>query len=280
MNHTLSPRLEAATRRIEVLTRRLRHSLLVPSWVLFRFQHRSYRFEGPYAGVAGGLTDQEVEGYLGRHEQNLRDLLTRRPGLQFLEIGIGPTPNIDRLRMLLDRGVKYTGVDFESVCESHARQIRAAGIHSDAVEFVPNQTGTYAWTLFTMLGDGRQFDVVYLDGHHTFYVDLPAVFLGDRLLEPSGHFLVDDIRWSLGAFQVTLFHHFSVWRFYHAMYDLSAYTPEQLSLPHVGLMAERILVDELGYGVDKDHSTPYWWTLQKPPHDLPHGVPSEWTLSQ
>jgi len=265
---------------IERLPRRLGHSLRLPAWLLFRFRHRSYRFAGPYAGLSGRLTPNEVEDQLARHERNLRQVLAARSGLRFLEIGIGPAPNIDRLRLLVDHGVTYTGVDFASVCESHLREIRRSGIRSDAMEFVANETGTYAWTLFAMVGDRRRFDVVYLDGHHTFYVDLPAVFLADRLLQPGGHFLVDDIRWSLAAFKTTLLRHFSVWRFYRDMYDFSAYTSEQQSLPHVGLMAQRILVEELGYGVDRALSTPYWWTLRKPPHDLPLGVPPEWTLGQ
>lgn len=270
----------STARRFEVLTRRLRHSLLLPSWLLFRFRHRDHRFAGRYASVADDLTEKEVQRYLGVQERNLRELLTARPRLRFLEIGIGPTPNIDRLRLLLAHGVKYTGVDFASVCESHALAIRRAGLSSDAVEFAQNTTGTYAWTLFDMLGKGRRFDVVYLDGHHTFYVDIPAVFLGDRLLEPGGLFLVDDIRWSLDFLQVNLRRYFSAWRFYHSMYDFSAYTREQRSLPHIGLMGQRILVEELGYGVDRAHSTPYWWTLRKPPHDLPPGVPEEWAVSQ
>ena len=272
------PRLWA--QRIGVLTRRLRHSLLLPSWLLFRFRHRQYRFAGRYAGVADGMAETEVNRYLGLHEHSLRELLIARPGLRFLEIGIGPTPNIDRLHLLLDHGVKYTGLDFASVCESHVLEISRAGLSSDLIEFLPNTTGTYVWTLFDMLGDRRRFDVVYLDGHHTFYVDVSAVFLGDRLLEPGGMFLVDDIRWSLGAFQVSLLRYFSVWRFYHTMYDFSAYTPEQRSLPHVGLMAQRILVEELGYGIDQAHSTPYWWTLRKRPHDFPLGVPGDWAVKQ
>jgi len=265
-------------RQLEVLTRRLQHSILLPAWLLFRLRRRDYRFAGRYGGVADGMTDQQVEDHLATHERYLRESLTSSPGLRFLEIGIGPTPNIERLRLLIANGVRYTGVDFASVCESHLREIERAGLSSDSIEFAPNMTGTYAWTLFEMLGQGRRFDVVYLDGHHTFYVDVPAVFLADRLLEPGGRFLVDDIRWSLGAFQISLTRHFSVWRFYHTMYDFSAYTPNQRSLPHIGLLAERVLVGELGYSVDGALSTRYWWTLRKPPHELPAGIPVELAL--
>lgn len=260
---------------LDLLARRLKHSLLLPSWLLFRFRHRQYRYSGRYAGISDGMTEREVQGFLERHERYLRELLTARPGLRFLEIGIGPTANIERHRLFQAHGVKYTGVDFASVCESHALEILRAGLSSGAAEFMHNTTGTYAWTLFEMLGDGRHFDVIYLDGHHTFYVDVPAIFLGDRLLEAGGLFLVDDIRWSLGAFQITLMRYFTVWRFYHKMYDFAAYTSQQRSLPHVGLIAQRVLVEELGYGVDGDHSTPYWWTLQKPPHVLQPGVPAD-----
>ena len=265
---------------IAVLTRRVRHSILLPSWLWFRFLNRRYRFKGRFSGVADGMTDREVDRHLERNERNLRALLTAQPGLRFLEIGIGPTPNIDRLRLLLAHGVHYTGVDFAPVCEFHANEIRRGGLQSDAIELVGNTTGTYAWTLFRMLEEDRRFEVIYLDGHHTFYVDIPAVFLGDRLLEAGGLFLLDDIRWSLGAFQLTLMRYFSVWRFYHAIYDFSAYTSEQRSLPHVGLMAQRVLVEELGYGIDPIRSTPYWWALRKPPHDLSVGVPDDWSVSR
>jgi SAM-dependent methyltransferase len=266
---------ELRVQRLEVLYVRLKHARLLPSWLLFRLRHRNYDFSGRYGGVADGMTATEVGQQLALHEGFLRELLTGRRGLRFLEIGIGPRPNIERLRLLLSHGVKYTGVDFASVCDLHELEIRRAGLPSDAVEFARNTTGTYAWTLFDMLGSGRRFDLVYLDGHHTFYVDMPAMCLADRLLEPGGLFLVDDIRWTLGAFQASLLRFFSVWRFYHTMYDFSAYTTEQRSLPHVGLMAQRILVHELGYGIDPAHSTPYWWTLRRPPHELRAGVPPD-----
>jgi hypothetical protein len=225
------------------------------------------------------MDSSEIDDYVRQHEQHLRRVVTMRDGLQLLEIGIGPAPNIERLRLFQHHGVKYTGVDFASVCALHVREIRQAGLPEEAFEFRSNTAGTYAWTLFEMLEQAHRFDVVYLDGHHTFYVDAPAIFLGDRLLVEGGYFLMDDIRWTLGAFEATMLRHPAVWRFYRKMYDLSAFTSDQRSLPHVGLMAQRILVSELGYGVDQDHSTPYWWALQKPPHKLPAGVPTSWKIA-
>lgn len=261
--------------RVRTMLRRMRHVLELPGWGLFRVLNRGYTYSGRFARIADGPSDEEVSAVLTRQEALLRSVTAGQPGLRFLEIGIGPEPIVDRMRLFEAKGTSYTGVDFDSVCRHHRRMLARAGVAGEAIEYLGNETGTYAWTLFDLMRAGRRFDVVYLDGHHTFYVDLPAFILADRVLESGGWLLIDDIRWTLGGFRQSLTRHFSAWRFYHSMYEWSAYTEEQRWVPHIGLIAEGLVIGELGYGLDASRSTPYWWALRKPPHDLPTDVPPE-----
>jgi SAM-dependent methyltransferase len=261
--------------RFRKLRRRIRHALSLPGWVLFRLANRGYTYSGRFAGIADGLSQDEVAAMLARHEELLRSVTAGRPGLRFLEIGIGSEPIVERMRLLQANGTRYTGVDFESVCADHRQTLARAGVPVSDIEFLGNRTGTYAWTLFELVRAGRRFDVVYLDGHHTFYVDLPAFLLADRVLEPGGWLLIDDIRWTLGSFRQSMIRNFSTWRFYHSMYDWSAYSADQQSVPHIGWIAQDLVIGELGYGIAASRSTPYWWALRKPPHDLARDVPAE-----
>ena len=47
--------------------------------------------------------------------------------------------------------------------------------------------------------DAPTFDFVFIDGAHTWEVDGLAFFLVDRLLEPDGWLLFDDVHWTLSA---------------------------------------------------------------------------------
>ena len=64
---------------------------------------------------------------------------------------------------------------------------------------------TYAWNLsellFEMRNDGKNglFDVVYLDGAHTFIHDGLACCLLKELLKPKGYLLFDDMFWARGT---------------------------------------------------------------------------------
>jgi predicted O-methyltransferase YrrM len=58
---------------------------------------------------------------------------------------------------------------------------------------------SYTWELMAYLEAGPQprFDFVYVDGAHLWDVDGFAFFLLDRLLEPGGWVLFDDLNWTL-----------------------------------------------------------------------------------
>lgn len=56
---------------------------------------------------------------------------------------------------------------------------------------------SYNWRLMRMLETEPppRFDLCYLDGAHNWYVDGLAFFLVDRLLEPNGWLILDDLDW-------------------------------------------------------------------------------------
>ncbi len=65
---------------------------------------------------------------------------------------------------------------------------------------------TYNWELMRLLQnyrDGRRtrpiFDFVFIDGAHTWEVDGFAFFLVDKLLQPGGWLLFDDVHWTMAA---------------------------------------------------------------------------------
>jgi predicted O-methyltransferase YrrM len=81
--------------------------------------------------------------------------------------------------------------------------IEQAGL-GDRVDVVYEET-SYTWFLHDALraqlaADGRvepRYDLVFIDGAHTWDVDALAFSLADRLLRPGGWILFDDLDWKL-----------------------------------------------------------------------------------
>ena len=222
-------------------------------WHFFQLRHKDYQSEVRF------------ESYYNTAEEFMRLIFSQSKGQSFLEIGIGRMPNIKRLQLISQNNMRYTGCDFKDVCSTHERIIKKnKDIAFDKIRFLDNQVGTYSWTLFELLRKDEKFDIIYLDGHHTFYIDCPALVLAHFLLRPGGVFLLDDIEWTLQFMKKYLVTHIGEWNFYRKMYNFSQYDEDQQSLPHVGMMAETILLNRLGYSKIDEYSTPGWWALRKP----------------
>ena len=242
---------------ISLITRRLygwfQYRFLRFRWNFFRLKHKDF-----HSTIQPALASN-------REEEIMRLILVQSKGQSFLEIGIGRYPNIERLRLISQSDIRYTGCDFKDVCDIHTGIIKENNdIYSDNIRFLSNHVGTYSWTLFELLRRDEKFDIIYLDGHHTFYVDLPALLLAHFLLKPGGIFLLDDIQWTLKLLKKHLVTYLGSWDFYRKMYDFSPYDEDQQSLPHIGMMAETILLDRLEYSKIDVYSTPAWWALRKP----------------
>ncbi|MBI5458045.1 class I SAM-dependent methyltransferase [Candidatus Kaiserbacteria bacterium] len=234
-------------------SKKLLHLLYFPLWLLFKLRN---------LGFTHAEKDTEEDPRVSK-ERSIRKLLERIPGGKFLEVGIGEFPHFERLKLINEHSISYVGCDFKSVCESHEEELAIKGFDTKNISFAMNSTGTYSWTLFEMLQKGEQFDVIYVDGHHTFYIDLPAMMLADKLLKPGGYLLLDDIPWSLSFLKANMMRSLSQWYFYRTMYNFSDYTKEQQSLPHIKMIAEELLIKRSGYKKDENLSLPHWWVLRK-----------------
>ncbi|QQO13850.1 hypothetical protein JJB99_31555 [Bradyrhizobium diazoefficiens] len=112
----------------------------------------------------------------------LVQLLRQHPGCRFLEIGVGPTLRQERFRAISELGIQYVGLDFEHVCAERRADLAAAGIADRNITFLGNASGTYLFNLIRLARSRETFDVIYLDGSHSIYVDLAAAFAAVRLL--------------------------------------------------------------------------------------------------
>ncbi|MBL8158387.1 hypothetical protein JNK62_02560 [bacterium] len=232
--------------------KKIAHLAHLPLWLAFKVRH-----------TASPAIDTLADDPRGRKEDRICEILARIPGGKFLEVGIGEFPRAERFALMRDMDISYVGCDFESVCKSHEVELALKEIDQTRIRFAPNSTGTYAWTLFEMLKSGEQYEVIYIDGHHTFYIDLPAILLADRLLKPGGYLLLDDMQWTLSFLKANLKRSLSQWHFYRKIYNFSEYTEHQQSVPHIRMIAEELFLKDSRYAKDESLSLKQWWALQK-----------------
>jgi predicted O-methyltransferase YrrM len=53
-----------------------------------------------------------------------------------------------------------------------------------------------AWHLMKMISEGRRFDFCYIDDSHTWNVTGLHFFLAEKLINPGGFLLFDDLKWT------------------------------------------------------------------------------------
>jgi predicted O-methyltransferase YrrM len=227
-------------------------------WRAFRWRNASTDVSAP-----GTITEEE-RVQLDAKEQHLQRCLFGLRPQRFLEIGIGGYPCIERLRKLREVGIAYSGCDFEEVCRIHQAALSRNGMNAADFRFLSNKVGTYSWTLMELVNKGEKFDLIYLDGHHTFYVDLPAAFLAHFLLPPGGYLFLDDIDWTLESLRNNMYRFYGEWALYRKAYDFSEYDQEQQRQDHIRMIAESVMIGQLGYLKDTERSLEGWWVLKKP----------------
>jgi hypothetical protein len=159
--------------------------------------------------------------------------------------------------------MSYTGFDFANVCELHRQSLQAQGIDATRINFVSNARGTYSWNLAYFVNARKQFDAIYFDGHHTFYVDFPAALLCTFLLRPGGTIVFDDYSWTLSYIARAMYRSFGAWRIYRNIYDLTQYDPDQVRTPHIRMIVH-ILIGKMGFVRDEELSLPDWVVLRAP----------------
>jgi SAM-dependent methyltransferase len=205
-------------------------------------------FKKHYSGIKPETRDRQKEAEaLIEKEEIISRLIKEHKGLTFLEVGLGPFPNVERMRLISQNNLTYTGCDFEDVCKTHEKLLDAKDLAEAKIRLISNRVGTYAWSLFDLMKMGEQFDLIYIDGNHTFYIDLPAFVIVDYLLKPGGRILIDDIDFTMISLLQDMASDFDTWNFYRLKYDFNQYETEQQRIPHIRKIVEDFLIPKLGY---------------------------------
>ncbi|MBI3583562.1 MAG: hypothetical protein HY096_06375 [Nitrospinae bacterium] len=237
------------------------HILL--SWLLFRVKYLSKQNNTSVNVSSPKTTDDLSE----KKENLIQSVLSDSGNKSFLEIGIGMNPNIERVQLLLKNHIRYTACDFEFVCKNHSSVIRNHFPEENLtqIRFLGNKAGNYNWTLFELLKNKESFDLIYLDGSHTFYTDLPAFMLAHLLLKPCGILMIDDLEWTLNILKRNMAKSFFEYKFYRKMYNFAEYDEEQQATPHIKLIVDELFLKHLCYSpLEKyKHRSIDWVALKK-----------------
>lgn len=191
--------------------------------------------------------------------RSLESILSRRPGGNFLEVGLGDVFRPRRAQVIADNNIKYVGLDFEQVCASHRAQSDEKGPSGFAAEYRGNSAGTYLYNLIRLRREGWRFDVIYLDGHHTLYVDFPAAIACVPLLKDNGYLVFDDVEWRMKDKEENL----SQSEFYSGVYDFGAYTEEEKNEPHIRIIVEEYMLPLFDFVIDSEFTMPNWAVLRR-----------------
>lgn len=183
----------------------------------------------------------------------LVQILRQKPGCRFLEIGVGPTFRQERFRAINELDIRYVGLDFEHVCVQRRADLAARGIADRNIIFLENASGTYPFNLISLGRNREIFDIVYLNGSHSIYVDLAATIAAVRLLRPGALFLFDDVRFSFGRRRLI-----PTTTQYADANKAKRLTENEASEAHVSIIIRDYLIPLFGFEVERSWSDPDW----------------------
>jgi len=136
-----------------------------------------------------------------RQADKINSFIERHQFTSILELGFRHGVSTCYMAASLARtgGGSITTVDFKSAQTAYPNieQLLEKIGERERVHVYYEPT-SYTWRLMKMLEESPspRFDSCYLDGAHNWFVDALAFFLVDRLLEPGGWILFDDLNWT------------------------------------------------------------------------------------
>ncbi|RZN13934.1 hypothetical protein CWO89_39045 [Bradyrhizobium sp. Leo170] len=215
--------------------------------------HHDFLFDASHA------LPSDYRAYRRSVHTRLLQILRQNPGCRFLEIGVGPTFRQERFRTIDDLGIHYVGLDFEHVCAERRADLAAAGIADRDIRFLGNRVGTYLFNLIRLARNRETFDIIYLDGNHSIYVDLAAAIAAVRLLKPGSLFLFDDVRFAFGSR-----HLIQATAQYADGGQTKELTEDEANEPHVTIIIRDYLIPLFNFEVERSWSDPDWIALRAP----------------
>ena len=134
----------------------------------------------------------------------MTDFIIDKNCQNILELGFEHGVSTCYMAAVLDEigGVKITTIDLEdarNVKPNIEFLLNSLSLHH-YVEIYYEPT-SYVWRLMKLIERNPYpiFDLCYLDGAHSWFVDGFAFFLVDKLLVPGGWIILDDVDWTYGT---------------------------------------------------------------------------------
>jgi predicted O-methyltransferase YrrM len=156
----------------------------------------------------------------------------------FAEFGVGVGATTLEVAKILDNHGEIHIFDFhESVQELrydlHVRGFTNVHPHGNTNK----HWDSYHWSVSKLLEEGKteQFDLIYIDGAHTYLHDALIFFMADRILKVNGIMIFDDWSWSFSSSQ---------W-----MKDIrhQFMTDEQINARQIGMFIRDLVDTHVGY---------------------------------
>lgn len=134
-----------------------------------------------------------------------------------------------------------------------------AGIADRNITFLGNASGTYLFNLIRLARNRETFDIIYLNGSHSIYVDLAAAVAAMRLLRPGALFLFDDLRFCFGRRRLI-----PTTTQYADANEAKQLTEDEAGEAHVTIIIRDYLIPLFGFEVERSWSDPDWIALRAP----------------
>lgn len=129
-----------------------------------------------------------------------KKLKKEKENLVIAEIGVGWGATAVELIQILRKEDEYCFFDLEDVVnelQEDLIKINENKVKLSAYGNSRKYLDSYSWNLARLLQEEKKFDLVYLDGAHTFMHDAIAVCLLKEMLVYGGYLILDDLNWSL-----------------------------------------------------------------------------------
>lgn len=170
----------------------------------------------------------------------LDQILKWNPAPNIAEVGVGVGATSVKIAERLDnRGLLFL-FDFNHNVAALGADLNALGYNNLRLHGSSKHTyDSYTWQLLKLAKFHQRanpdgfFDLIYLDGAHTFIHDVGSTALCKKLVKPGGYLLMDDYNWTFTTsptMNPEKMPQVATW-----------YSKEQLETPHIKLVCEALL---------------------------------------